>query len=371
MTEVDGAAKPPLGEITADQLLRRSCARPNTDAAAALVRGRRVLVTGAGGSIGRELARQLDAMAPAVLYLLDHDESALHSLQLDLTGNGLLNSDRLILADIRDRGPVRELFRQLRPHVVFHAAALKHLPLLERFPCEGVKTNVLGTQNLVDAAVESGVDRFILISTDKAAAPTSVLGYTKRLAELLIAESAEQGGTRFASVRFGNVLGTRGSLLDALRWQTERGLPVTLTHPYATRFFMTVAEAVGLVLQAGTLANAGETYVLDMGEPVRIVDLVKRYAELTGVRNIHIVYGGLRPGEKLHEELTAAAEELSPTGLARIAMVASTDVDSRLRAYLTPLFAAALNADGARVRRLLGDMPCLRPSGISEPTAVT
>jgi FlaA1/EpsC-like NDP-sugar epimerase len=330
-----------------------------------------VLVTGAGGSIGGQLAEQLYVMGGSDVFLLDHDESALHGLQLRLAGSGLLDNDHLILGDIRDRESMRELFGRLRPNLVFHAAALKHLPLLERFPCEGVKTNVMGTQNLVDAAVETGVERFILISTDKAAAPTSVLGYTKRLAELLVAESAGLGGTGFASVRFGNVLGTRGSLLETLRWQIERGLPVTLTHPYATRFFMSIPEAVGLVLQAATLATAGETYVLDMGSPVRIAELVQRFAEVAGAPHIRVVYRGLRPGEKLHEVLTDAAEVPSPTAFARIGVVPAGRADPQLRAYLAPVFAAARNADSARVRRGLAALPCLRSTIVGESTAIT
>lgn len=324
-----------------------------------LVAGSRVLVTGGGGSIGSELVRQVAAMGPAALFILDHDESAMHAVQLRLNGHALLDDDFAVLADVRDRERIRAVVNELRPDVIFHAAAHKHLPLLERYPVEGVKTNVLGTQHVVDAACEFGVGRFILISTDKAAAPTSVLGATKRLAELIVAQAASRGLTRFASVRFGNVLGSRGSFLDTLDYQVANGLPVTVTHEEVTRFFMTVPEAVGLVIEAAVHAEAGETYVLDMGEPIRIVDLVQRYATLMGQPNLPFTITGLRAGEKLHEVLYGDDEDTLPSPHPRISKVPALQVDPMFHSHLMPLYAAAAMSDGARAKRLLDSHPSL------------
>ncbi|GAA4125219.1 nucleoside-diphosphate sugar epimerase/dehydratase [Knoellia locipacati] len=271
------------------------------------VAGKVVLVTGAGGSIGSELARQVRAFGPSKLVLLDRDESALHATKLSLDGNGLLDTDDTVLCDIRDREAVCAVFSRLAPEVVFHAAALKHLPMLERFPEEGWKTNVLGTRNVLECAATNGVQAFVNISTDKAADATSVLGQTKRLAERLTAWYAGQTGMRYLSVRFGNVLGSRGSVLDTFRAQIGRGGPVTVTDPEVSRFFMTIPEACELVLQAAAIGRPGDVLVLDMGEPVRIVDVARRLIEESG-KDIQITYTGLRDGEKLHEVLLSAGE---------------------------------------------------------------
>jgi FlaA1/EpsC-like NDP-sugar epimerase len=288
-------------------------------ASRSVVEGKRVLVTGAGGSIGSELCRQIKAFGPASLHMLDHDESNLHRLQMQLDGQALLDSDELIIADIRDGERIKQLFAELDFQVIFHAAAHKHLPLLERHPCEGIKSNVLGTKHLVEAAIATGAERFILISTDKAADPISILGASKRVAELIV-QSHSGGFTRFASVRFGNVLGSRGSFLSVLSEQIENGEAVTVTHPDVTRFFMTVEEAVGLVIEAASMAELGETFVLDMGEPVRIVDLVNNYAAQFNLRegDFQISFTGLRGGEKLNEALFSEAEERLHTEHPRI-----------------------------------------------------
>ena len=239
--------------------------------------------------------------------MLDRDESALHAIQLALHGRALLDSDETVLADIRDPCRVREVFERFRPQIVFHAAALKHLPLLERYPAEAVKSNVLGTQTVLEAAAACGVESFVNISTDKAADPVSVLGYSKRIAERLTAHMAGQADGSYLSVRFGNVLGSRGSVLTALSAQVEAGGPVTVTHPEVTRYFMTVDEAVQLVLQAAVIGSAGEVLVLDMGEPVRIADIARRLA--AGASHpVDIVFTGLRPGEKLTEDLLGQGE---------------------------------------------------------------
>jgi FlaA1/EpsC-like NDP-sugar epimerase len=293
--------------VTYADLLGRHEVDTDVEQIASYITGKRVLVTGAGGSIGSELSRQLYRYAPASLVLLDRDESALHSVQLSIEGRALLDSRNLVVCDIRDADRIRQVFLEHQPEVVFHAAALKHLPLLEMHPVEALKTNVWGTQTLVDAALEVGVERFVNISTDKAADPTSVLGYSKRLAERLIAAAADRSDGIFLSVRFGNVLGSRGSVLTAFTKQIEGGGPVTVTDPEVTRYFMTVEEAVQLVIQAGAVGGDGEALVLDMGEPVRIDDVAKRLIA-DADRPIDIVYTGLRAGEKLHEVLFGADE---------------------------------------------------------------
>lgn len=299
-----------LDKSLVTQLLGRTPHIEYSKAAHNLIRGQKVLVTGAGGSIGSEIVRQLVALKPDAVYLLDHDESALHALELELHGHGLLTDGRTVLADIRDAVAIHRVIGEIGPGLVFHAAAHKHLPLLERFPAEGIKANVLGTRNVVSAAVAAGAHCVVNISTDKAAQPTSVLGATKKLAEH-VAASYACAHTRVASVRFGNVLGSRGSFLPTLVWQVANGMPITLTDPAVTRFFMTIPEASNLVVEAATMASTGETYVLDMGEPVRIIDLVNRYLDVVGVDS-DVIVTGLREGEKLHEELVDG-HELSAT----------------------------------------------------------
>ncbi len=269
--------------------------------------GKRVLVTGAGGSIGSELCRQIAGYSPGELIMLDRDESALHAVQLAITGRAMLDGEDLVLADIRDIDHLHRVFRERRPQVVFHAAALKHLTLLERFPGEAVKSNVWGTLTVLEAARDAGVEHFVNISTDKAADPTSVLGYSKRIAERLTADVARRSDGVFVSVRFGNVLGSRGSVLTAFSAQIAAGGPVTVTDPDVTRYFMTVQEAVQLVIQAAAVGADGEVLVLDMGEAVRIDDVARRLVEQSK-QDVPIVYTGLRPGEKLHEDLLAAHE---------------------------------------------------------------
>jgi FlaA1/EpsC-like NDP-sugar epimerase len=293
--------------LTEADLLGRHEVDTDVDAIAGYLTGRRVMVTGAGGSIGSELCRQIYRYAPAELILVERDESALHAVQLSLEGRALLDSPNLVVCDIRDRMRVREVFAAHRPEVVFHAAALKHLPLLELHPGEAVKTNVFATLSLLDAAIGQGVDRFVNISTDKAADPASVLGYTKRIAERLTAGAAHECGQPYLSVRFGNVLGSRGSVLTTFRAQIDAGGPVTVTDREVTRFFMTVEEAVQLVIQAGAVGEPGEVLVLDMGDPVPIAELARRLVA-QAERPIDIVYTGLRPGEKLHETLLGADE---------------------------------------------------------------
>jgi FlaA1/EpsC-like NDP-sugar epimerase len=348
-----------IREVSEIDLLGRPQVDIDLDLIASYLAGRCVLVTGAGGSIGSEICRQIHRFAPRRLVMLDRDESALHSVQLSLEGRALLTDESVIVADIRDRERIGEIFLDVRPDVVFHAAALKHLPLLELHPEEALKTNVWGTQNLLDAAQLSGCGRFVNISTDKAADPVSVLGYTKHLAERLTAGMADRASGVFLSVRFGNVLGSRGSVLPTFRKQIACGGPVTVTHPDVTRFFMTTEEAVLLVVQAGAVGEPGEVLVLDMGSPVRIDDVARRLIAQSGKR-IAIEYTGLRPGEKLNECLLGANEEATtrshPTILhTRVAPFSPVDLE-HLTPSTLPGIATGQIGPGAPVDESLGTL---------------
>ncbi|WP_374929121.1 polysaccharide biosynthesis protein [Kytococcus sedentarius] len=303
-----------LRDINLADLLGRRPIELDQGAIANELSGKTVLVTGAGGSIGSELARQISKFGPSKLLLLERDESSLQQTSMSLTGHGLLDSDDLVLADIRDLQGLHEVFQKHRPDVVFHAAALKHLPLLEAYPHEAWLTNVQGTHNVLTAAAGSGVTTFVNVSTDKAANPTSVLGYSKRLAERITSDFGRKEPGRYVSVRFGNVLGSRGSVIPAFTSQIREGGPVTVTHPDVERYFMLIPEACQLVMQAAAIGHDGEVMVLDMGTPVKIVDVAKRLIGMSGKRDIEIVYTGLRPGEKMSEELFKPGDEARVTG---------------------------------------------------------
>lgn len=309
----DTAKATDLRSLDLSDLLGRRPIELDRQAIAASVSGRKILVTGAGGSIGSELCRQLASFEPAALLLLDRDESALHGTQLTLSGHGLLSGEDTILADIRDEARVLAIFEEHRPDIVFHAAALKHLPLLERYPEEAWKTNVLGTRNVLHAAHKVGVSIFVNISTDKAAHPSSILGYSKRLTERLTSSYAKYDDGTYVSVRFGNVLGSRGSVVTSFTAQIERGGPVTVTDPDVERYFMLIPEACQLVLQAASIGKDGEVMVLDMGQPAKIVDVARHLINLSGKTNVEIVFTGLRPGEKMTEELFDPDESIKPT----------------------------------------------------------
>jgi FlaA1/EpsC-like NDP-sugar epimerase len=317
-----------LRNLDVADLLGRQPVHLDMAAIADQIGGKRVLVTGAGGSIGSELCRQISKFGPSHLLMLDRDESGLHATQLSVEGRALLDSDDLLLCDIRDAEALRAAFERSRPEIVFHAAALKHLTLLERHPSEAFKTNVLGTRNVLEAAQAVGVETFVNISTDKAARPTCVLGWSKRVAERLTASFNGQGCGRYISVRFGNVLGSRGSVVPAFLAQIDHGGPVTVTHPDVERFFMLIPEACQLVLQAGVLGRGGEVMVLDMGSPVKIDEVARTLIDLSGRTDIEIVYTGLRPGEKLTEDLFTPGEEIERSAHPLISQVYVPSLDA-------------------------------------------
>jgi FlaA1/EpsC-like NDP-sugar epimerase len=305
-----------LREVEIQDLLRREPIETDLAAVAELATGETVLITGAGGSIGSELCRQIARLAPSRMVLLGHGENSifdvLHELQADFPDVAMMP----VIADVRDRKRIAATFRVCKPHAVFHAAAHKHVPLMEENVIEAITNNVFGTLNMVDAALEAGCEHFVLISTDKAVRPTSVMGATKRIAELIVQRAASKHDRNFVSVRFGNVLGSRGSVVPTFLRQIRAGGPVTVTHPEMQRYFMTIPEAVQLVLQAGALGRGGEVFLLDMGEPIRIVDIATDLIRLSGLTvgtDIEIKFTGMRPGEKLYEEMFFSAENVLTT----------------------------------------------------------
>lgn len=296
-------------DVSLEDLIGRQPITTNVEDISSAITDRVVLVTGAGGSIGSQLCKQVARFAPARLVMTDRDESGLHATQLGLDGSALLTSEDLVLGDLRDTDFIDALVSEVKPDIIFHAAALKHLTFLERFPEQAVRTNVGASLDLLDAAVANDVESFVHISTDKAAGATSVLGRTKFVIERAVASVAADSGRKYMSVRFGNVLGSRGSVLETFVAQVAAGDPVTVTDPEVTRYFMTADEACELVLQAAAIGGPGETLVLDMGEPIKINDLAHRVIALSGRSDARIVYTGLRPGEKLTEALLSTGEE--------------------------------------------------------------
>lgn len=309
-----------LRDINIEDLLRREPVCTDTEGVSSYLHNRCVMVTGAGGSIGSELCRQIAQLAPERLVLVGRGENSIFEIEQELIREHGF-TPLSIIADIKDRERMAAIFEAERPNVVFHAAAHKHVPLMEQNPQEAVKNNVLGTLNLAELSVEHGIERFIYVSSDKAVNPSSVMGATKRIGEMIVQSMAAQTDTGFAAVRFGNVLGSRGSVVPMMCKQIARGGPVTVTDPRMTRYFMTIPEAVQLILQAGAIGTRGEVYILDMGEPVRIVDLANDLIRLSGLRpnvDVTIEFTGVRPGEKIFEELHYDQEERGRTAHEKI-----------------------------------------------------
>ena len=358
------ASRPSLAQIRdvqIEDLLGRIQVQLDLHDVTELLRGRRVLVTGAGGSIGSELARQAAEFQPTELVLLDHAENGLYYVHNELSAQHPTLVIHPIVGDVQDEKGIDAAFARLRPEVVFHAAAHKHVPLLELSPREAVLNNIAGTRNLVDASDRHGVEKFVLISTDKAVNPSSVMGASKRVCEMIGQSRSQHSRTQFVAVRFGNVLGSEGSVIPLFRRQLERGGPLTVTDPEARRYFMTIPEAVRLVLQAGAMGRGGEVFLLDMGEQVRILDLARQLIRLAGLRegeDVEIVITGLRPGEKLHEELHS---DLERTRMTRHERILTWELEARdemqLRAQVAELEALARAGDSdaikAGLRRLV------------------
>jgi len=342
-------------EINIDDLLGRSVFQlekhlPDVSSA---YKNKRILVTGAGGSIGSELCRQLAFLGPEALTLLDKDENSIYEIDMDLkggAGNGTVVHP--VIANIKNAERLELLFDKYRPQVVFHAAAHKHVPLMEHNPAEAILNNVQGTRNVVEAAVRHGVERFIFISTDKAVNPSSIMGATKKIGEIVVQEAAKHRSTRFSCVRFGNVLGSRGSVVPLFQKQIALGGPVTITHPEMRRYFMSISEAVHLIIQAGTLGERGEIFVLDMGKLIRIVDMVKTLIRLSGHQedDIEIKLIGVRPGEKLYEEILIDAERAAVTKFEKIFIAPPAETgNGRTLAAVSDLVEAAKAGNVARI----------------------
>ena len=358
-----------IRSVEVEDLLGRAPVQLATDEIRALLRGQRVLVTGAGGSIGSELCRQIAGFAPEQLILVERSEVAAFAIEQELIHSNFPTRIRPFVADILDQPRLRRIFEETRPHVVFHAAAHKHVPMMELQPAEAVRNNSLGTAALAEAALNSGVERFILISTDKAINPTSVMGASKRLAELFLQSlhAANPAKTRFMAVRFGNVLGSSGSVIPIFKRQIAEGGPVKVTHPDMTRYFMTIPEAVGLVLQSAVQGQGGEVFVLDMGKPMKILDLARQLIQLSGFepeKDIAIEFVGLRPGEKLFEELNLDRELHLPTAHSKIMRLRAEPLPlSTVTELLTRLAEKLYTADQSTIRSLLMEaVPEFRPS---------
>jgi FlaA1/EpsC-like NDP-sugar epimerase len=351
----EGAIK--LRELQIEDLLGRESVDIDLEALSDYINGKRVLVTGAGGSIGKELSRQISRLGPAKLVLLDRDESGLYYLNTELRREDFYDTE-VFVGDVTHSERVSFAFETFRPQLVFHAAAYKHVPMMELQATEAVVNNVLGTLNVARAAGAYGTSKFINVSTDKAVNPVNVMGATKRLAEMVVKKlSLEYPETIYASVRFGNVLGSRGSVVPTFRQQIEAGGPVTVTHPDMIRYFMTIPEAVSLILQAGAMAEGYGTYVLEMGRPVAITDLARKMIEIMGAPNVTIKFVGLRPGEKLKEELFEEGEEREPTAHQMVFRLSSENMsppgDSNLSELIDAMVFYARGQEGGRALQIL------------------
>ncbi|BDP40134.1 polysaccharide biosynthesis protein CapD [Deinococcus aetherius] len=345
-----------IRDVNLEDLLRRPPVHLHTGEIAGYLRGRVVLVTGAGGSIGSEIVRQIMPFAPGTVLLFGRGENSVFSIQQELVRDWPDIKQIGLIGDVRDEARLRGVFERYRPEVVFHAAAHKHVPLMEEAPSEAILNNVIGTQNVVELCLEYGATRLVNISTDKAVNPTSVMGASKRVAEMVVSAGAARARETqaFVSVRFGNVLGSRGSVVPTFMAQIRAGGPITVTHPEMVRYFMTIPEAARLVLQAGGLAENGKVYVLNMGDPVRIADLAHDLIRLSGAQHVDVVYSGIRPGEKLYEELLTTGEGVGATTHSEIFSARLGQVNPHaLSQHLRRLRVYAERGDGAAIRQYL------------------
>jgi FlaA1/EpsC-like NDP-sugar epimerase len=348
-----------LREVEIEDLLGRDTVELETQTISKLLNGRIVMVTGAGGSIGSELCRQIASFNPQRLLMVEQSEVQIFQIEQEMIERGHKGTVLALVADVLDPARMRQIFERFRPAVVFHAAAHKHVPMMESQPGEAIKNNCIGTARMCDLALEYDVERFVVISTDKAINPTNVMGATKRLAEIYMQSlhAANPGRTRFMAVRFGNVLGSSGSVIPIFKKQIAAGGPVKVTHPDVTRYFMTISEAVGLVLQSATQGEGGEIFVLDMGKPVKIVDLARQMIELSGFKpgeDIDIEFVGLRPGEKLFEELSYQGEHVAPTVHAKIMRLVCTPADlEQTKTVLHRLVIEIHHAEPNQLKQLL------------------
>lgn len=345
-----------LKELTIESLLGRDKIELLNLKSRQELEGKVMLVTGAAGSIGSDICRQLCRYNLGRLILLDQSETGLHDLRIELSKLDLDFEVTMELATIRDRKRIDNIFRKYRPHFVFHAAAYKHVPILEEYPSEVALTNVLGTKNLADAAIENQVEKFVMISTDKAVNPTNLMGACKRVGEIYVQSLSEKSRTQFITTRFGNVLGSNGSVVPLFKQQIAQGGPVTVTHPDITRYFMTIPEASSLVLEAAVMGRGGEIFVFDMGQPVKIVDLARKMIQLAGLRpdvDIPIHFTGLRPGEKMFEELFKESENLLPTHHPKIMKAQKSEIESEFSEMLVELVASAQDYNDKSVRSMI------------------